>query len=393
MLHDFETLVDRRPQEASKWMSVSADADCVPLSVADMEFVLAPEIRQSMKEALDTYVFGYAGPNTRLKTAVVNWMEKRHGMKVDPEWLVFTPGVVTALFLSIRSYVQPGEEVLVLSPVYNPFRTSITGGGAVVVESELINDGGRYTIDFADVEKKLASPRCKAMIFCSPHNPVGRVWTAEEVEKIGRLCMDNGCVLISDEIHNDLILPGYTHHMMGKDNQAVLDNTVICTACTKTFNMAGVKTSNIIIANPELRQKFRDTMSMQHIDQPPLLNQIMAACAYETAESWVDDCLGVVEKNYLLVREHLEKHYPKCVISPLEGTYLMWVDCRGYCQDKEKLEAFLKEECRLFLNQGHTFGAPGTCFQRINLACPTAVLEKALARLDKAAGAKGIYIG
>lgn len=383
--YDFETVVDRREAGAGKWEMIrqkdgTYPKDIVPLSVADMEFALAPEIRDGLKKVLDTEVMGYTSMNEAYKEAVCLWMEQRHGWKIEKDWICPSNGVVPALNAAVRAIGGEGCGVIIMPPIYPPFFGAAKENGSHLVECPLIlGSNGQYTIDFDAFEKAASLPENKVFLLCSPHNPIGRVWTEKELIRIGEICLKNDILVISDEIHFDLIMPGYTHTVFTKAVPAMLEKAIVCTAPSKTFNIAGMGTSNIIIANEELRKLFKKEMHAG----PSFLGYRACEVAYRNAAPWLDACIDVIHTNSELVDSYLAKHLPWAVVSPLEGTYLKWVDLRKSGLTKEELEKKMLEN-HLYLDEGYIFGEEGAGFERINIACPTEVLQKALERLVKA---------
>ncbi|WP_312650279.1 MalY/PatB family protein [Proteiniclasticum sp.] len=388
MKYDFETLVDRydtgsfKYDQMVKWNPESVSEKIVPLSVADMEFRTPPEIVEALKKYLDRHVLGYTGPTAEYLESVRNWMKKRHGWEIEDTWIVGTPGVVGAFFMAVTALTKPGDGVIVMSPVYYPFYKAVESGERTLVRNELKEVSGRYEIDFEDLEEKARDPKNTALLFCSPHNPVGRVWTREELEKVAEICERNGILVLSDEIHFDLIMPGYRHTVFSSLNEWTESNTVVFTAPSKTFNLAGMQTSNIIIANPKLRRLFIREMNKTAVMNLNALGYEACKTAYNECEDWLEELIEVIHTNHLLVKDYMEVNHPKIRVYDLEGTYLQWMDFRALRLDKTELERILHEEALVFLDEGYFFGETGTGFERINLACPRFVLEDALKRIS-----------
>lgn len=390
MKYDFETLVDRfdtgsfKYDQMIKWNPEAADKKIVPLSVADMEFKTPPEIVDALKRYLDEHVLGYTGPTGAYLESVINWMKKRHGWEIEEKWIVSTPGVVGAFFMAVTALTKPGDGVIVMPPVYYPFYKAVDSGERVLVRNELKEVEGRYEIDFEDLEEKARDPKNAALLFCSPHNPVGRVWTREELEKVADICERNNILVLSDEIHFDLIMPGHKHIVFADLNEWTRNNSIVFTAPSKTFNLAGMQTSNIIIADPKLRRQFIREMNKTAVMNLNALGYEACKTAYNECEGWLEELIEVIHDNHLLVREYMEKHHPKIKVFDLEGTYLQWLDFRPLRLEKEELERILHEEALVFLDEGYFFGEEGTGFERINIACPRSVLEDALKRISAA---------
>ncbi len=385
MAYDFTTLPDRWNAGAFKYehmkqMKPDVGRRIVPLSVADMEFLNPPEVVEGLKAYLDHNVLGYTGPTDGYFTAVQSWMERRHGFRPEKDWFITSPGIVPALYEIVKSLTEPGEGVLMLSPVYHPFRFAAQEQGREAVFCPLVERERTYDIDFERFEKLCSKPDVKLFLLCSPHNPVGRIWTREELVRLCEICLRNGVVVVADEIHGDLILPGYTFVSVGTLPEKYVKNAVICTAPSKTFNLAGMQCSNLFAADAGLRERLKKE---GHYPTLTALGYESCRLAYAYGEPWLEELRTVLAANKKLVEDYLDRHIP--VITPFElmGTYLMWLDCRGLGLDKDELEKAMIEE-ELFFDEGYIFGPEGVGFERLNLACPAWVLQKALDRLAAA---------
>lgn len=380
MKYDFTTVVDRSGCGANKWDGVKdASTEYVPLSVADMEFPTAPPIKEALKKVADQQILGYTGPTEAYYDAVISWMKRRHDFDVKKEWIMTTPGVVNALALLIDANTRPGDSVLILTPVYYPFDMTVVAKSRKIVYSQLVNYKGRYEIDYTDLEQKAKRKDVTALLFCNPHNPVGRVWSPEELERVADICCDNDVFIIDDEIHNDLIMPGYQHTVMANVNKCVRDHIAVCTAPSKTFNLAGLQCSNIIIPNAAARAR---TQMCQVLNMNTSLNIFAyTACtaAYNECEDWLEELITVIADNAALVKSFMAEHFPKVRVSDLEGTYLIWLDVRRLGLTHTEMKQVLEKQ-HVYLDNGEMFGIAGRGFQRINLACPKETLEKALWR-------------
>lgn len=389
MKYDFTTRVNRLAQNSSKWMSMKklnpeVAQGVVPLSVADMELLNPPEITEGLKRFLDQRILGYTNPSEEYFEQTCRWMQQRHHWTVEKDWIVLLPGVVTAINVAVRSFVKPKEKVAILTPVYYPFRRTIEACGCETVTSSLINENGHYRIDFEDLQVKLADPQVKMLIFCSPHNPVGRVWTEQELRQVGELCLKHDVLIVSDEIHFDLILPGHQHTVFATLSDALRDRMIVCTSVSKTFNLAGMQCSNIIIANAQLREQYQQTMRLFVNGHLNIMAYEAATLAYRHCDDWLDQLLELLDRNRQCAEEFFHTHFPNAVVSPLEGTYLLWVDLRAYFRDEKELEDFMIHKAQLFLDEGALFGEEGKGFERINLACPTDLLQESLQRMADA---------
>jgi len=390
MKYDFETLVSRKNVGASKWnlmAKINPDVtdNIVPFSVADMEFKNPPQIVEGLKKYIDSSIFGYTEATEDYYKAVCSWMERRHGWKIKKEWITEFSGVVPALYIIIRALTEKEDNVLVMTPVYYPFYKAITSNNRNVIKSELVFCKDHYEIDFKDFEKKAKLEETKLLILCNPHNPVGRVWSEEELKKIGRICIDNDVLIVSDEIHFDLVMPGHKHTIFANICEEFAEHSVICSAPSKTFNLAGLQTSNIITPNKKIRNKIIGERGIS-IGNSGLNIFGYKACeiAYNECEDWLDELKEVLYQNKKLVEDFMRANIPEIKVLDLEGTYLQWLDFRELEKDHKALEKFMHTEALLYLDEGYIFGDEGQGFERINLACPTRVLKEALDRLLEA---------
>lgn len=388
MKYDFETLVDRKEQGSLKWnlmrkTNPEIPDGIVPFSVADMELKNPPQIIEGLKKCLDEVILGYTGPTDKFLDIVTDWISRRYGWKAEKEWLVFTPGVVTAFFHGVRSFTKPGDGIILMTPVYYPFYRAIEKGGRELVKCPLILKNNYYTIDFELLEELAKKPENTMLIFCNPHNPVGRVWTAEEIQKVADICQRNDVFLISDEIHCDLIMPGHHFHSAALAMEK-MEHCMFCYAPSKTFNLAGMQTSCIVVPDERERELFN--LSRQEVSQsgPGILGLKACEIAYSECDDWLDELLVVLNENRLAVEAFIQERLPEIQIIPLEGTYLQWLDLRAYGFTKEKLEEVMTKEALLFLDEGYLFGDEGIGFERVNLACPKWVLMEAMERLAAA---------
>lgn len=389
MKYDFETLIPRKNMGSRKWNVMAqhnpnAAEDVIPLSVADMEFRNPPELAQGLKDYIDRSILGYTLPNDAFYQSVARWMKNRHQWDIKPEWLVQAPGVVNALFGIVKTFTEPGDGIIIMQPVYYPFSAAITQNGRELVNNALIYEDYAYRIDFDDLEKKAKDPKNKMMILCSPHNPIGRVWTREELEKVGRICIDNNVLVVSDEIHFDFILTGHKHTVFANISEEFAQHCIICTAPSKTFNIAGLKISNIVIPNDHLRKQLLEK-NQRDFASNALGIQACRIC-YDDCGAWKDEMLCMIEYNYQQVKKFVEEKLPQIKVIELQGTYLLWLDCTALGLSDEELEK-LTLGADLYLDEGYLFGPGGSGFERINLACPTRYLMAAMERFQKAISA------
>lgn len=386
MKYNFEEAVDRSNTGSFKWDQMkdwnpNVGEGIAPFSVADMDLRNAPEITEGLAKFITSNVLGYTGPTESYYNAVCRWMKKRHNWEIKPEWITVYPGVVPAFFNAVKAYTKPDEGVIIMTPVYYPFYMAIETNGRKVIKNPLLKVKDRYVIDFEDLEKKAQDPNNKVLLFCSPHNPLGRVWEKEELQKVADICLKNNVLIISDEIHNDLIMSGYEHTVFATISDEVRDNMVVCTAPSKTFNLAGLVTSNIIIPNKELRDAFTKEAERSAINMVNVIGLKACEIAYTQCEDWLDNLLELINHNHFELKKYVEENMPKIKVYDLEGTYLQWMDFSALGMDKDQLEKFMHMEAQVFFDEGYLFGDEGECYERMNIACPTKTMMDALARI------------
>ncbi len=387
MHFDFDTVIDRRNTNSVKHdfaVENGYAADILPMWVADMDFQAPPCVLDALKKSVDHGIFGYSGTKDGYYQAVANWFEKRFGWRPEKDWLIQTPGVVFALSAAVRVVTQPGAAVLVQPPVYYPFYRVIEQNGRRIVESPLVYENGKYTIDFVDFEKKIRDHDVKLFILCSPHNPVCRVWTQEELCRIGAICRAHGVKVISDEIHCDFNFPGHPHTPFVKACPDMAEDTITCTAPSKSFNLAGLQVSNIFIPGAGLREAYRAEMTRISYSGVNCLGAVACQAAYEGGEQWLEACKAYMRDNLSYVREFLVQNLPHIKLVEPEGTYFAWLDCSGLGLDKEQLDDLIIHKAGLWLDTGSIFGDCAKLFQRVVLACPRSVVQKAMEQLQAA---------
>jgi len=358
--------------------------DVIPMWVADMDFQAAPCITEAIENRIRHGIFGYSVPDSGYFDTLCGWFERRFAWKTEREWIAQTPGVVNSLYIAIRALTAPDDGVVVQQPVYNPFWYAIRDTGRRLVNNELVYYGGRYGIDFDDFEEKIKG--AKLFILCSPHNPTSRVWTREELFKMGEICLRHGVPIISDEIHQDIVYPDKRHHMLASLDERFADITVTCTAPSKTFNLAGLQLSNIIIPNEGLRGRFKQEYKRSGLNEPGVIGLTACKAAYDGGEGWLEELLAYLGGNFAMLHEFLCAKLPKVRLVEPEGTYLAWIDFSGLGYTDQELNDLMRDKARLWLNSGVTYGAGGAGFQRMNLGCPRSVLSEALKRLESAFG-------
>jgi len=386
--HSAKWGVIQDPANPSRWIATEdyfGENRMLPLWVADMDFAAPQPVIDALVERARHGIYGYTVRTQSYDAAVVDWMQRRHGWSIQPDWILATPGVVPAVNLLIRTFTRPGEKVLVQRPVYYPFFNAIENNAAEIVSSSLVLKDGRYAMDFEDFERKAADPATTLFILCSPHNPVGRVWTPEELTRIGHICLANGVLVVADEIHADLIYSGVTFTPYATLGPDMAENTVVCTAPSKTFNLAGLHTSNLIIPNDSLRRRFQQTLNscgMGKWANP--FGVVACEVAYREGEAWLAEVMAYIEANLDFLGRYLDDHISGIRLIRPEGTYLVWLDCRGLGLDNADLKRLMMETARIFPDEGFIFGPEGDGFERLNIACPRSILEEALVRLRRA---------
>ena len=396
MKYDFENTVDRSALGSSKWQEMrKANPDIpegiIPFSVADMEIKNAPEIMEGLREYLDAdkLTLGYTTFTESYNKAVAGWMKTRHGWDVDMRWNVLTPGVVSAFFNAVRAYTEPGDGVIIFSPVYYPFNMAIEFQKRRIVDIPLVDCDMCYEINWEMFEAVAKVPENRLLLFCSPHNPVGRVWQRDELERVSEICFRNGVVVLSDEIHNDLVMPGYKHTVFATLSDEAAQNCVLCTAPSKTFSLAGLQTSNIFVPNEGLRRKLLNEIHSFGVFSLNIIGYKACEIAYTKCADWLEQAIALIAENAECTERFMAENIPQIKVYPLEGTYLQWWDCRGLFDDHFEMEEFMQKKAFMFFDEGYIFGETGKGFERINLACPKSVLRDALDRLYAALKSAG----
>ncbi|MCB8923744.1 MAG: pyridoxal phosphate-dependent aminotransferase [Ardenticatenaceae bacterium] len=353
----------------------------LPLWVADMDFCSPPAVVEALVARAQHGIFGYTAPADSYYEAVIGWMARRYGRTVERDWLVLTPGVVPAINMLVETFISPGEKVLVQRPVYYPFFSAVENNGGEIVSNSLVYADGRYTMNFDDLAQKAADPAVKMAILCSPHNPVGRVWSREELTRFGEICLANDVMVISDEIHCDLIHSGHTFTSFGSISDEFAENSIVCTAPSKTFNLAGLKTSNLVIPREDWRKPYLKTLMRHGLMGTNAFGVVATETAYNEGEAWLTAVMAYIEENYRFMVDYLAEHLPQLKVVPTEGTYLVWVDCRALRLDPAARKELIMGKAKLYLDEGEMFGAEGEGFERFNIACPRHILAEALERL------------
>lgn len=379
-MYDFDKIIPRENTNSLKWDA--AEEGVLPMWVADMDFQAPPEVIAALKERAEHGVFGYGSYGGWFE-ALAKWMGKRFGWEPQLEWITTSPGVVAGLFMLVRALTEPGDKIVIQPPVYRPFYTIARSNGCELVENPLYFDGDKYRMDFEQL-KRVVDSRVKLLMLCSPHNPVGRVWSKEELWELGEFCLEHEIIILSDEIHSDLVLPGYKHTVLTSISKELEENMIVCNAPSKTFNIPGIHASNIIIANAKLRSAYQQVLRGSGLSLPNVFAVAAAEAAYTYGEPWLDQLLTYIEGNYRLVASFMAERIPEVKVIEPEGTYLLWLDFRSLGMPDEELDKFIREKAKLLLESGTIFGTGGSGFQRMNIACPRSRVMEALTRLEKA---------
>jgi len=377
---NFDEVIPRRGTRSYKWDS-SEDPDVLPMWVADMDFRTAPVVIDALRRRVEHGIFGYTRVPDEYYDAVVSWFGRRHGWHIDRDTIIYTSGVVPALSAVIKAMTEPGDKVIVQTPVYNCFFSSIRNNGCEILDNPLIYADRTYHMDFDDLERKAHDPAAKLMLLCNPHNPAGRVWTRGELMRLGEICKRNGVMVVSDEIHCELTFPGHDYTPFASLPQEMSGNSVTCCSPTKAFNIAGLQIANIIACDKAVRDRIDRAININEVcDVNPFGVEALIA-AYNHGEPWLEALNTYLYDNYTALFEYFERYMPELPVTRLEGTYLVWIDCRKLCLTSDEMEARLLSSVRLWLNCGTMYGADG--FMRINIACPRSVMLDGLSRLRR----------
>lgn len=379
MRYDFDKQISRRGTDSYKWDG-EANKDVLPLWVADMDFHTAPSIVDALHRRVEHGIFGYTRVPDSYYESIVNWFTHRHGWTINREWIIYTSGVVPAISAVLKALTMPGDKVLVQTPVYNCFFTSIRNNGCEIVSSPLVFTGNTYTIDYEDLEHKATDPKVKVMLLCNPHNPAGRVWRQEELVRIGEICIRNGIIVISDEIHCEMVFPGYRYTPFASISEDFLRKSVTCVSPSKAFNIAGLQIANIVCADSQRLARIDRAINDNEVCDVNPFGVIAIQAAYNDGEEWLNQLTEYLYANYLYMREFCREHLPEFPITILEGTYLVWMDCRKIGMPSDKIEKLLVDKAKLRLNAGTMYGTDGDGFMRWNIACPRVTLADGLKR-------------
>lgn len=388
-MYHFDKVIDRTDTSSIKWdpdilLGNFGVTDSLPLWIADMDFEVAPPIKKALVKVAEHGIYGYSG-TTKHMEAFKNWVDRRFDWTIQSDWLLNTPGVVTAFNIAIQTFTRPGDKVMIQRPVYYPFTDAIVNNGRTVSSNSLLlSDQGRYEIDFEDFEMKAKDPQTTLFLLCSPHNPVGRLWTKQELEKMLEICLEHNVLVVSDEIHADLVMPGYKHYPAGTISEKYLDNLITLMAPSKTFNLAGMQLSYVVISNEVKRQQFARTLEQASIGIVNRFAFEAATAAYDESEDWLEAVIDYIHENEKFVKNYFKRELPEVTIHELEATYLLWIDFRKLDLTLDELTTLIFRDAKVGLDGGDWFGPEGAGFMRMNLACPRSLIEEACEAIIRA---------
>ena len=394
MKYDFDRVHSRKNTNCAKWDAVKAifgSEDVIPMWVADMDFPTAKPITEALKKRAEHEFYGYTQAGPSVIESVTDRVQRKFGWKIEPEWVVFTPGVIPAISITIKALTHPGDEIILQEPVYYPFFSAVKANGCQIVTNQLKFSDGRYEMDFEDLESKFESKtgmqfggnRIRGIILCNPHNPIGRVWGREDLKRLGDIVIGHGATVISDEIHCELLFKGYKHTPFATISKEFEQNCIVCMAPSKTFNLAGLSASSVIIPNKKLRERFNEARAgIGH--GLNIFGLAAMEAAYRYGDEWLEQLLEYLQGNLEFTLTYFTEIIPKIKPIKPQGTYLLWLDCRALGMDDKALSSFMREKAKVGLDDGFMFGAGGSGFQRMNIACPRSILKEALERIEKA---------
>jgi cystathionine beta-lyase len=378
MKYDFDKVIDRRNTCSAKWDY--GESDVLPMWVADMDFESPPEIVDAITQRAAQGTFGYTLTPESYYQAIADWMQEHHRWEIKKDWVVITPGVIPALVFAVVAFSQPGDKVVIQSPVYHPFHYLIDRNNREIVQNTMNLVDGQYNMDYEGLEN-LLDEKTKLLILCSPHNPVGRVWKKDELLELAKICAENDVIIVADEIHSDIIMEGHSHTPLASLSDEIADNVITCTAGSKTFNLAGLECSNIIISNERLYDQFKSTASNLWVAKANMFGLLATQTGYTYGREWLDQLLKYLKGNFDFLVSYLKEHAPRIKPIPLEGTYLVWLDFREFGLPDMEIKDLLMSKAKVWLDFGPQFGNGGEGFQRMNIACPRTILEDGLRRI------------
>ncbi|NYV65761.1 pyridoxal phosphate-dependent aminotransferase [Bacillus sp. Gen3] len=376
--------VVRTGTHSVKWSSIPDPNEIIPMCIADMDFQVAPEIMQAMVKKAAHGIYGYTTFCDRYYLSIIQWWKKRFDLDIDKEWISFSPGIIPGINILLQILTKPGEHVIVQEPVYYPFYSSIENHQCKIVQNSLVYKNGTYEMDFADLEEKASNPKASVLILCSPHNPVGRVWTIDELNRVAEICLKHNVWIISDEMHGDLVYKGNQHHPLFEVNPKIKNQSIICAAPSKTFNVAGLQTSIIMIPNKDLREQYQQKLIQFGLMRPNVFGVEGTIAAYESCEYWLEELLVYLEGNLQYVLNYFKTQIPEIIPIQPEATHLIWLDCSQLGMKGEELFQYFLNEAKIKFDEGYKFGQNGDSFVRMNIACPRERLENAMKRIEEA---------
>ena len=385
--YNFDAIVDRRGTSCLKYdfaMKRKGRDDLLPMWVADMDFPLPEEILNVFHNRISHGIFGYSDPTDPYYAALNKWFSTHYGYTIEPEWISVPCGVVFALATAVKAFTEPGDACIIQQPVYYPFREVIENGDRKLVNSQLRYENGRYTMNYEDFEQKVVENNVKLYILCNPHNPVGRVWTKDELVRIADICLKHGVTMLVDEVHADFIYPGHKFTSFMTLDEKYREKLIVCTSPSKTFNVAGLQPASIIMPNPEVKAKFETEKAAAGYSNAPIMSLLATTTCYEMGPDWVAELVAYITENKNYFKKFVEENFPKAYFVEPEGTYLIWVDFSAYGYSDEELEHIMLEEAHLWLDSGKIFGPATAQFERFNIACPRSTIETALNQLKEA---------
>jgi cysteine-S-conjugate beta-lyase len=386
MKYNFDQIIHRTNTASEKWDQselLFGDKDVLPMWVADMDFMAPPEVVAALQKRAEHGIYAYTIKPLSYYEAIIEWIKRRHGWNIQKEWMITSPGVVTSLSILVSTLTEPGDNVLIQSPVYPPFYDVVKRNNRNLVIHELQLNDGYYTMDMDALEKQIEAG-VKLLLLCSPHNPVGRVWKLDELKRLGEICVKHQVLIVSDEIHCDLVYRGNQHIPMASISETLLQQTITCMAPSKTFNLAGLQSSMVIIPNDRLRRRYHDMLTTLSLGMESYFGVTAVETAYRYGEPWLEDMIDYLQGNLNFVIDYFRERLPQIQVIKPEGTYLVWLDCRGLGLNSRDLHKFMSKEAKVGLNQGGAFGTNGEGFLRLNIACPRSLLLEGVKRLDRA---------
>lgn len=386
MKYDFGQVHTRLNTDSLKWDKTErlfGDKDILPMWIADMDFRCPTPVIEQLVSRAEHGIFGYTARSSDYFQSFVDWVERRHQWQIKKEWIRCSPGILTALSMIVQTFTEPGDKVVIQPPVYHPFPDVVQKNNRELVHNPLVFKNGRYEMDYEDLLSKI-DPAVKMIILCNPHNPVGRVWTREELERLGKICAEHNILVVSDEAHFDLIHSGYRHTPFASISEEFALGSITCTAPSKTFNLAGLQMSNMIIADQEKRRTFTKMLDQLHLNLSNTFGIVATESAYRHGDEWLDQCMSYLGDNLVFLTDFIQTHMKEIKVIQPEGTYLVWLDCRELGMDAKSLEQFFRQEAKVAFDEGYKFGPGGEGFTRVNIACPRSVLEEGLNRMARA---------